>query len=387
MSAGADASERHISWVTGNASASIVAFGLDGKLDQLASGYNLTYTEGGWLGVIHRVVLSGLKPDSVYSYRVGAGSAVHSFRTWNAEALKSPFSIALVGDMAAGESEWATRNIDWLNNAAQKGSIDAVIHIGDIRSALPLLQVCAELTRAPRCRMCLNRATLTLGLFLAFSYADGYMATWDAFFTELQPTMTAVPYIVVPGNHEIMLNFTAYQHRFFTSGLGAADPSIAAAAAAAAVAGDLKASAGLYQSTPSGTNLWSSWDVGCVHFVGLSSESVQDTALIPDEEMAWLEQDLAATAERMARGHASRDASSTAADECSINAQTFIVLYLHRPLYCSDADSDNCGAGAQSQSVYLQGRIEEIIQKYQIDIVFAGHMSAADTQPQQQQQQ
>jgi hypothetical protein len=46
------------------------------------------------------------------------------------------------------------------------------------------------------------------------SYADGDMGHWDLFMRKIQPIAARVPYMTVPGNHEIWFNFTAYKRRF-----------------------------------------------------------------------------------------------------------------------------------------------------------------------------
>ena len=136
LSIGSSCTEMHVSWVTGgNATESVVQYGLQGQLNNRASGYSLSYTQGGWLGTIHRVVLTGLQPGSVYSYSVGgvgATSAQFTFSTWDDSNVATPFRIAVVGDMAAGESDYATKNIAYLNE--QEG-LQAVIHIGDVSYA------------------------------------------------------------------------------------------------------------------------------------------------------------------------------------------------------------------------------------------------------------
>jgi hypothetical protein len=36
------------------------------------------------------------------------------------------------------------------------------------------------------------------------SYADGYEPHWDDFFNKIQPIAASVPYMVSPGNHEVL---------------------------------------------------------------------------------------------------------------------------------------------------------------------------------------
>ena len=240
MSVGRNCSEMHVTWTTGgNETESVVQFG-QSALTQSAQGYQLTYTDGGWLGTIHRVVLSGLECGATYFYSVGgagAQSPVYNFSTWNDQDLALPFTLAVVGDMAAGESVYAALNIAYLNSAT---NLNGVLHVGDV------------------------------------SYADGYEKTWDSFFEQLQPAMTRGVYQVCAGNHELVFNFSAYKSRFFGPGLGAS-PAPAAFDELFATE-PVTPSSSEFVSTPSGTNFWSSWDVGCVHFVGLMTEDNFNTA-------------------------------------------------------------------------------------------------------------
>ena len=189
------------------------------------------------------------------------------------------------------------------------------------------------------------------------------MATWDAFFQSLQPAMTRVPYQVIPGNHELLFNFTAFKSRFFQPGLGASPaPGLEAWAEqgvfsdeiveAPASLSELEASKTQFQSTPSGTNLYSSWDLGCVHFIGLCTEDNFNTAYIGDAQIAWLEQDLAAVQARMQAGAKSLQAAGLSQPEsCSIDTPTFIVVYMHRSAHCT---GESGGPNNQQRQRQLQ---------------------------------
>ncbi len=80
---------------------------------------------------------------------------------------------------------------------------------------------------------------------------------------------------------------------------------------------------------------WYSFDYGCVHFIGLSTEKSMTGA-----QRAWLEQDLAST-----------------------NATWKIVFY-HRPMYSSD------GHGCERPVYEAWG---DLLDKYHVDLVFNGH--------------
>lgn len=62
-----------VSWVTLGGSESIVRYGLsENDLSMTAEGSIDTYTQAGWIGVIHRATMVQLKPATRYYYQVGA---------------------------------------------------------------------------------------------------------------------------------------------------------------------------------------------------------------------------------------------------------------------------------------------------------------------------
>lgn len=252
-----DRSVMGVSWVTLEGADSVVRYGTSpDALQQVQEGSVLTYTHAGWIGVIHRAVMTELQPGTKYFYQVGSAkddrwSDVHSFSTY---APGKEVRFAVVADMAY--DSFSDSTVSSLTRLAEQGLIDAVIHSGDI------------------------------------SYADGYMPHFDDFLNKVQPIASRVPYMTTPGNHEFGYNFSAYKSRFFMPGVGAL--------------GGYGADGGMIYS----------WDYGSIHFAAMNSESPIDTAMFPAEEYAWFEDDLRAHASatwRVAHFHrplyCARDAS------------------------------------------------------------------------------
>jgi acid phosphatase type 7 len=173
------------------------------------------------------------------------------------------------------------------------------------------------------------------------SYADGYEPHWDVFFRRIQPVASAVPYMVTPGNHEFWYNFTSYKHRFLMPG---DEPSVQALVSNSKVVSDST------DQTQFGSHdgMYYSWTVGPVHFIAGNSETAVDTANFSPQFLAWLEQDLSLV-----------DRTVT----------PFIVAHFHRPLYCS-----NSGACTDKGGDRLKSQAEEIFNKYQVNLVIAGHV-------------
>jgi hypothetical protein len=81
----------------------------------------------------------------------------------------------------------------------------------------------------------------------------------------------------------------------------------------------------------------------------MSTESIEDTALVTDQQYQWLENDLQ-----------------------SVDRKThpWIIVFGHRPLYCSNSGRD-CWDGFFA--LYLKERLEPLFNKYRVDIVFTAH--------------
>lgn len=181
LSLAADPHSMAVSWVTLEGDASVVEFGTDPhKLTSKAEGTTLTYSHGGWVGVIHRATMTSLEEDKVYYYRVGDGekkwSETFHFKTIPTAPTRS-LVYAIVADM--GAESFSDDTIRSLTSLADEGKIDVVVHTGDI------------------------------------GYADGYQRRWDDMMNKIQPIASRVPYMVAPGNHEFGWAFAAYKARFF----------------------------------------------------------------------------------------------------------------------------------------------------------------------------
>jgi acid phosphatase type 7 len=117
---------------------------------------------------------------------------------------------------------------------------------------------------------------------------------------------------------------------------------------------------------PSGSgalNMWFSFRVGSIHMVSFNSEtdfpnSPGDGYIHPTgnfgNQLAWLEQDLAAANNSRATGEV-----------------TWIVAGGHRPLYsrsCANADGSATGECANARAAF-----EALFVKYGVDVIGAGH--------------
>ena len=220
----------------------------------------------------HNVYLDQLLPDTTYYYRIQAttkcvrASTVRSFTTPPSSnaVTPQPVNISIVADL--GLDNVFNDNQAHNTIAAMQKYISTshlFLHVGDIAYA--------DL----------------YGLVVNF---DLYENTWNKFQQAIEPITSAVPYQVLPGNHEAtcfqysdaicpayLRNFTAYNHRFHMRG---------------ELSGGYK-------------NMWYSFDYGPVHVIMLNTEtdfvgapSGPGTTLNAGHflgttgQLAWLENDL-----------------------------------------------------------------------------------------------
>ena len=110
---------------------------------------------------------------------------------------------------------------------------------------------------------------------------------------QIEPIASQVPYMTCPGNHEWHYNFSNYKARFNMPG-------------------------------DDNNNMFFSFDIGPVHFVSISTEFyyfLNFGLMQVVSQYKWLEADLAGV-----------DRSLT----------PWVVLYGHRPMYCTNTDRDDC---------------------------------------------
>jgi phosphodiesterase/alkaline phosphatase D-like protein len=154
-----------VSWVSLQAAPGpVVQWGTGGSFGSSSNANITTYTAAGWVGTIYNALITGLKPLSTYTYRVGSNngwSKTWSFNTLpsysdykcqttkdastsdaSSEAAAWPsLNIGVIGDMAYDNFSDAT--VAHLLQQVNNGTLDVIIHAGDI------------------------------------SYADGYQPHWD----------------------------------------------------------------------------------------------------------------------------------------------------------------------------------------------------------------
>jgi len=174
---------------------------------------------------IHNVALPALSSAAEYEYRIG-GERTFAFRTPPAAGAER-VTFGVVGDL--GQTLNSTATIAGLRAAAAAGSIDTLLHAGDL------------------------------------SYADGNGYRWDSYGRLIEPLASVLPVAHAGGNHEVSNggeNWVAYAQRY---------PNNHAAVASESV-------------------LWYSFESGPAHVVVLCSYADSRAG---SSQYAWLEHDLA----------------------------------------------------------------------------------------------
>ncbi|MFQ6134994.1 MAG: purple acid phosphatase family protein [Nitrososphaerales archaeon] len=166
-----------VTWKTRDyTQASTVEYGQSTSYDSRVTGVGYTYY--GASGVLHRVKIDRLKPDTLYHYRVGdpvgGWSSDHTFRT--APTVDGNFTFTVYGDQ--GTSTYSRQNA--IRASALKPSFH--IHTGDL------------------------------------SYSGGFQSIWDQWFEIVEPLASSALYMPAIGNHEFEGGLNLYLDQFSLPG-------------------------------------------------------------------------------------------------------------------------------------------------------------------------
>lgn len=263
LSYGDTAQDIYVTWSTFQDTDSIAEYGIGGLILRAAGTSKIHISIGvtdNRTQYIHRVKLPNLTPGCKYLYHCGSDqgwSEEFWFTTPPNDTNWSPV-LLVYGDLGSENG----RSLPFLQEEAQSGKYDAVLHIGDF----------------------------------AYDMITDTGRVGDDFMNMIEPIAAYLPYMTCPGNHEEAYNFSEYRDRF-------------------TMPGDTE-------------SLWYSFNLGPVHFISVSTEVYYflDYGLkLLVNQYAWLEQDLKEAARPENRA-----------------VRPWIIIYGHRPMYCSNANSDDC---------------------------------------------
>ena len=324
-----------ISWATPTArackpevtvAAAAAATGQGGAAIITQDGATRTYpdavlADGSSAASFQHVVLGGLVEGARYHYSLacaGYGSYNGTFAAPRRTADDGqPYSFGVFGDM--GISTAAHDTVRSL--AASVPALDAVFHIGDI------------------------------------SYAINKEPVWNQFMAMIEPVAAAVPWSVMPGNHDMRAGDSGTEcglpmlSRFETPSARAAQPHLLAQPPAARCAASF--------GNAVGDPFWWATDAGHARVITYSSDSNLTKG---SAQYAWLAAELAAANAPAARA-----------------AHPWLLLMGHKPMYTASTYSGELGtrgnpAAGEGTEGQLTAELEELFVAHAVDVSFYGHI-------------
>lgn len=161
----------------------------------------------------------------------------------------------------------------------------------------------------------------------------------DEFMRKIEPIAARVLYQTSVGNHEVKQNFTHYNHRFTMINSGGSTPIRR-------------------------NNFYYSFNMGPVHFVSISTEFyyfLSSAGLDPlYHQYEWLKKDLEFANKPTERAR-----------------RPWIIVFGHRPMYCSSRDGDDC---SKDSNILRRGlpfagtfALEKLFYEYGVDVELYSH--------------
>jgi len=141
----------------------------------------------------------------------------------------------------------------------------------------------------------------------------------DDFMNVIEKFATSMPYMVTAGNHEDFNNFSNFNARYKMPNFDKSQ------------------------------NHYYSYNIGNMHFVSFNLDLILQMPKLKKPMLEWLEEDLIEAAHNR-------------------KEQPWIIVYTHRPFYCSHPDED-CNTNAQRFKEF-----DDLLQKYNVDLVVVGHV-------------
>ena len=318
-----DPTQMRVSWTTGNSTTPVVYYGLSrDNLTLSATGTSKTYTISDLCGPpandssffvdpgsLHDVLLTNLKPKTMYYYKYGSGdsfSEVKNFTTAIVAGDTTPFKFIMYGDMGLSSPPGAETTAQLVLNEVLGGAA-FVMHQGDL------------------------------------SYALGHAVKWDTWMNLIEPYASLAPYMISIGNHE-------YDHEVG----GSKDPSHAGGEGFHPEWGnfvyDSAGECGVppfyrFHMPDNGNSVfWYRYDYGLVHFTVISTEH----DFTPGSPMySWIEKDLQ-----------------------SVNRELtpWLIFVGHRPMYCSVKYPSDYRV-----AVGIQEALEDLFYEHSVDLAVWAH--------------
>lgn len=281
-----------------------------------------TYVDGGWIGNIYTATMTSLKPLTHYTYRI-----VTNFNEKTISSNEFQFYSPPPNNMTISDTQnikFVARKLKNIANPTlfnfplKKNEVytPVIAHYGDMDTSDNANETASMLTQFAESysvNMVLHNGDI--------AYADTDEGVWDVYFRMVEGYASRIPFMTVPGNHEIYYDFSAYNSRLTMP---------------------------IAQSGSTNKQYYS-FNYHNIHFITWSFEQSFGLDLFPGKDQYnWIIDDLT-------EANKNRD------------QQPWIVMVGHRPLYCSTT-SDNC-----VQAIYIRHLLEDIINSFHVDVVIQAH--------------
>ena len=328
MSQGLTPSSMTISWLTKDDCYSHVAYGNSSEiLEKYMYGksvsYNFTYALNEpqlyQSGYIHHVLIDELEPSTLYFYKCGdfvnkIKSTLLNFTTLPKIGDHRQISFGIIGDL--GQTK---HSISTINHLSSDKSIRMILHAGDL------------------------------------SYADCNQALWDSYGDIIEPLAKRLPWMVCAGNHEIEFNGTDYDGLYTAFEKRYQMPYVKVAEfGEVLIASDINpninfpyCTPSIFQSEYNYGNSFYSFESGSAHIIYLNPYSNTNYT---SQQYNWLQSNLASV-----------DRNNT----------PWVIVVMHCPWYSSNVKHYD-----DKQTILMRDSMEELFYKYNVNIVFSGHVHA-----------
>lgn len=312
-----------VSWATHSSCESEVHYGLSpDNLEWKAFGDSDSYVYESYMypkyyaPYIHHVVLSQLKPDTTYYYRVGdfirnTVSTVRSFTTLHAIGDMGEMAVGVIGDLGQTSDSLST-----LRHLEVNQELKLILHAGDL------------------------------------SYANCDQTRWDSYGMMTEFLAARRPWMVGAGNHEIESSFDggyflAFEKRYRMNTDKTAQFGDVTIPTPTNPDGSQQCTPSVFQMEYNYGNSFYSLESGGLHSIFLNCYSTND---MDSEQYQWLERDLASV-----------DREVT----------PWVVVAMHCPWYNS-----NTAHYEEKHTVSMRENLEEIFYSNNVNLVVAGHVHA-----------
>jgi hypothetical protein len=267
-------------------------------------------------GLIHHVEIKNLLPDTIYYYQCInniSKSNILSFRTNQYVGSINPQIFTIVGDLGQTSDSKYT-----ISHMSKQLYSNLILHVGDL------------------------------------SYADCNQTLWDSYGELIEPLSSKKMWMVAPGNHEIEFTnaqepYRAFEERYKMPHIKPAEygPITIPPKLADDDYHIPYCCSSVYQSGYDYGNSFYSFETGMSHIIFLNAYTYTN---LESNQYKWLESNLQ-----------------------SVNRKVtpWIIIIIHCPWYSSNMDHYG-----EKQTVEMRNYMEPLFYKYNVNIVFSGHVHA-----------